>query len=91
MSENGLTVNSSEIDCRRLLDLAFPHLDSLSYIDTVQQAESWPTSEMSGRGTWQNLMVGLPVAFFSGLGGEKHSKWIDCEVMPTTGFRVLTV
>lgn len=28
----------------------------------------WPTDEMLSRGTWQNLYVALPVAFFSGLG-----------------------
>jgi uncharacterized hydrophobic protein (TIGR00271 family) len=31
-------------------------------------AEEWPTSEMATRATWQNFMVGLPIAFFSGLG-----------------------
>jgi uncharacterized hydrophobic protein (TIGR00271 family) len=31
-------------------------------------AEDWPTAEMSGRGTWENFLIGLPVAFFSGLG-----------------------
>jgi uncharacterized hydrophobic protein (TIGR00271 family) len=31
-------------------------------------AEAWPTEEMQIRGTWQNFMVALPVAFFSGLG-----------------------
>jgi uncharacterized hydrophobic protein (TIGR00271 family) len=31
-------------------------------------AEDWPTQEMETRGTWQNFMVALPVAFFSGLG-----------------------
>jgi uncharacterized hydrophobic protein (TIGR00271 family) len=30
--------------------------------------ETWPTSEMVVRGTWQNFLVALPVAFFSGLG-----------------------
>jgi uncharacterized hydrophobic protein (TIGR00271 family) len=28
----------------------------------------WPTKEMFVRGTWQNFLVALPVAFFSGLG-----------------------
>jgi uncharacterized hydrophobic protein (TIGR00271 family) len=28
----------------------------------------WPTEEMSVRGTWQNFLVALPVALFSGLG-----------------------
>lgn len=31
-------------------------------------AETWPTSEMASRGTLQNFLVALPVAFFSGLG-----------------------
>lgn len=31
-------------------------------------SESWPTSEMLGRGTKQNFLIALPVAFFSGLG-----------------------
>lgn len=31
-------------------------------------AESWPNSEQVGRCTWENFFVGLPVAFFSGLG-----------------------
>lgn len=31
-------------------------------------AESWPNSEQAGRCTWENFFVGLPVAFFSGLG-----------------------
>mmetsp|Transcript_50189 Transcript_50189/g.121605 ORF Transcript_50189/g.121605 Transcript_50189/m.121605 type:complete len:265 (-) Transcript_50189:250-1044(-) len=31
-------------------------------------AEEWPNNEMLTRGTWQNLLVGLPIAFFSGLG-----------------------
>jgi uncharacterized hydrophobic protein (TIGR00271 family) len=28
----------------------------------------WPTKEMFVRGTWQNFLIALPVAFFSGLG-----------------------
>eukprot|EP00539_Tryblionella_compressa_P000844 CAMPEP_0178750534 /NCGR_PEP_ID=MMETSP0744-20121128/10050_1 /TAXON_ID=913974 /ORGANISM="Nitzschia punctata, Strain CCMP561" /LENGTH=449 /DNA_ID=CAMNT_0020404131 /DNA_START=260 /DNA_END=1609 /DNA_ORIENTATION=- len=31
-------------------------------------AQKWPTQEMLARGYWQSLLVGLPVAFFSGLG-----------------------
>ncbi len=31
-------------------------------------AERWPNSEQVGRCTWENFFVGLPVAFFSGLG-----------------------
>ena len=31
-------------------------------------SDDWPTPEMRSRGTWQNLYVALPVAFFSGLG-----------------------
>jgi uncharacterized hydrophobic protein (TIGR00271 family) len=31
-------------------------------------AETWPTPEMAGRGTLTNFYVGLPIAFFSGLG-----------------------
>mmetsp|Transcript_11177 Transcript_11177/g.26489 ORF Transcript_11177/g.26489 Transcript_11177/m.26489 type:complete len:545 (+) Transcript_11177:51-1685(+) len=31
-------------------------------------AHDWPTAEMTIRGDWQSLLVGLPVAFFSGLG-----------------------
>ena len=34
-------------------------------------AEKWPTQEMLARGYWQSLLVGLPVAFFSGLGGKR--------------------
>ena len=35
----------------------------------TKMAENWPTEEMVARGNWEALMVGLPVAFFSGLGG----------------------
>jgi len=31
-------------------------------------AEFWPGTEMTSRGTWTNFYVGIPVAFFSGLG-----------------------
>jgi uncharacterized membrane protein len=31
-------------------------------------SETWPTSEMYGRGTMTNFWVGFPIAFFSGLG-----------------------
>jgi uncharacterized hydrophobic protein (TIGR00271 family) len=31
-------------------------------------SQNWPTNEMKNRGEWSNLFVGLPVAFFSGLG-----------------------
>lgn len=31
-------------------------------------AESWPTSEMTSRGTRQTFLAGIPIAFFSGLG-----------------------
>lgn len=31
-------------------------------------SNDWPTDEMRSRGTWTNLLVALPVAFFSGLG-----------------------
>lgn len=31
-------------------------------------ASNWPSSEMLGRCTWENFYVGLPIAFFSGLG-----------------------
>lgn len=31
-------------------------------------AENWPNPEQLGRCTWQNFYVGLPIAFFSGLG-----------------------
>ena len=31
-------------------------------------ARHWPTAEMSIRGEWENFFVGIPVAFFSGLG-----------------------
>jgi uncharacterized hydrophobic protein (TIGR00271 family) len=31
-------------------------------------ADTWPTPEMAGRGTLTNFYVGLPIAFFSGLG-----------------------
>ena len=31
-------------------------------------SDSWPTQEMLGRGTKQNFLIALPVAFFSGLG-----------------------
>lgn len=31
-------------------------------------AEGWPNSEQVTRCTWQNFFVGLPIAFFSGLG-----------------------
>lgn len=34
----------------------------------TQLANDWPTAEMATRGTWSNFLVGLPVAFFSGLG-----------------------
>jgi len=34
----------------------------------TQLADAWPTAEMATRGTWSNFLVGLPVAFFSGLG-----------------------
>ena len=30
--------------------------------------DTWPTPEMAGRGTMANFLVGLPIAFFSGLG-----------------------
>ncbi|KAI2494843.1 DUF389-containing protein [Fragilaria crotonensis] len=30
--------------------------------------QDWPTTEMSNRGTMENFLVGLPIAFFSGLG-----------------------
>lgn len=31
-------------------------------------AEDWPTQEMASRGEFQNFLVSLPIAFFSGLG-----------------------
>ena len=31
-------------------------------------AEDWPTDEMLSRCTWSNFYVGIPTAFFSGLG-----------------------
>ena len=31
-------------------------------------SDNWPTEEMLGRGTKQNFLIALPVAFFSGLG-----------------------
>lgn len=31
-------------------------------------AENWPNAEQAGRCTWTNFFVGLPIAFFSGLG-----------------------
>ena len=34
----------------------------------TQLAESWPNAEQAGRCTWTNFFVGLPVAFFSGIG-----------------------
>ena len=34
----------------------------------TQLADDWPTDEMKSRATWENFVVGLPVAFFSGLG-----------------------
>ena len=30
--------------------------------------DTWPTPEMANRGTMENFLVGLPIAFFSGLG-----------------------
>lgn len=30
--------------------------------------ETWPTAEMANRGTMTNFLIGLPIAFFSGLG-----------------------
>ena len=30
-------------------------------------SDTWPTQEMVVRGTWKNFLVGIPVAFFSGL------------------------
>ena len=30
--------------------------------------DTWPTPEMENRGTMSNFLVGLPIAFFSGLG-----------------------
>lgn len=35
----------------------------------TEMAKEWPTEEMLVRGHWRALLVGLPVAFFSGLGG----------------------
>jgi uncharacterized hydrophobic protein (TIGR00271 family) len=35
---------------------------------TTSLANSWPTPEMEGRGSVSNFLVGLPIAFFSGLG-----------------------
>jgi uncharacterized membrane protein len=37
-------------------------------LGTTQLADNWPTPEMYTRATWSNFLVGLPVAFFSGLG-----------------------
>jgi uncharacterized hydrophobic protein (TIGR00271 family) len=37
-------------------------------IGPTHLASSWPTPEMTVRGNWQNFLVALPVAFFSGLG-----------------------
>ena len=34
----------------------------------TELSKSWPTAEMLGRGTKQNFLIALPVAFFSGLG-----------------------
>lgn len=34
----------------------------------TEMAEDWPNAEQAGRCTWTNFFVGLPVAFFSGLG-----------------------
>lgn len=31
-------------------------------------SDKWPTDEMKSRGTIQNFLVGIPIAFFSGLG-----------------------
>ena len=31
-------------------------------------SNSWPTQEMMSRGTWSSFYVGIPTAFFSGLG-----------------------
>ena len=35
---------------------------------TTTLARSWPTEEMVNRGQWSNFFVGIPIAFFSGLG-----------------------
>ena len=34
----------------------------------TKMAEDWPNAEQAGRCTWTNFFVGLPVAFFSGIG-----------------------
>ena len=34
----------------------------------TKMAENWPNAEQAGRCTWTNFFVGLPVAFFSGVG-----------------------
>lgn len=34
----------------------------------TEMASNWPNAEQAGRCTWSNFFVGLPVAFFSGLG-----------------------
>lgn len=34
----------------------------------TQLSDVWPTQEMTVRATWANFYIGLPVAFFSGLG-----------------------
>jgi uncharacterized hydrophobic protein (TIGR00271 family) len=37
-------------------------------IGPTHLAGAWPTPEMTVRGNWQNFLIALPVAFFSGLG-----------------------
>jgi hypothetical protein len=38
------------------------------YSSWTALAKEWPTPEIVTRGSWTNFLVGLPIAFFSGLG-----------------------
>jgi hypothetical protein len=40
----------------------------LLYRTNTSRLRAWPTPEMAVRGNWQDFLIALPVAFFSGLG-----------------------
>jgi uncharacterized membrane protein len=48
--------------------LTFCFLFFVIVVSWTALAKEWPTSEMVTRGSWTNFLVGLPIAFFSGLG-----------------------
>lgn len=55
-------------ECLSLLFCIIVGMTIAAITGPTQLSNTWPTSEMSSRGQMSTFLVGLPIAFFSGLG-----------------------